>query len=702
MMKYSNYFILFILLSIGVLLKDHIHLSTNLLSLFVSEDAIEKLEIADELGYSKELLVVVKGLDKESKNKVLEISKKLQTLDGIVMVQSSIVPSEEIQNYYKKYYPILSSFNDENQTSKTVKEALQKLYDSQFTNMFYTAIDKNDPLKLFTLQNKNGIKVSHKGEFITLGDYGYIIRASTNISASQMSQAKVLYKEIHSILDSYEDVASFAPFYYTVENSTKIKDDVQSILLLSTIILLTIYYLLLKNIKLLSHTLIALFSSMVFATLVTTLLFKDFNVLSLAFGMSLSAVSIDYLLHYYFHNFYNKSKKIDKNVLYGYLTTVTTFSIFSFIPIPIISQISFFAVLSLSFAYLLFTFVFPKLAIDAYVERQKVEKSKKRIPAYVFFILSIVFFIYSAINITLNSNIRDLDYKNEKLLNLEKLFATHNKTKSTPILVQAQSKNDLIDNLHLLHEKLPDTFSLASFVLSESKCLDKKALLKNYDFKRLNKLVNEEANSIGFKDGYFANSYSFTNDLPSCVIDNFEIFKTYSLSAIKAKEIYYTMALVNDVAEAKKLSFVSSISAKDMFLKLANQMYKDLLVYASIVVLAIFLLLYMSVRRNFLYALNYIIFPISLTLVILVSLGEVNLMHIFSLIILIAIGIDYGIYMSNTNKPNNTMLAIKYSILSTFGAFGVLVFSTITALSSIGIVISIGVSAIFILIKVMR
>jgi len=77
-------------------------------------------------------------------------------------------------------------------------------------------------------------------------------------------------------------------------------------------------------------------------------------------------------------------------------------------------------------------------------------------------------------------------------------------------------------------------------------------------------------------------------------------------------------------------------------------------------------------------------------------------MHVFSMIILVAIGIDYGIYMSKTDKPSNTMLAIKYSLLSTFAAFGVLIFSTITALNSIGIVITLGVGAIFILIKVMK
>jgi predicted exporter len=77
-------------------------------------------------------------------------------------------------------------------------------------------------------------------------------------------------------------------------------------------------------------------------------------------------------------------------------------------------------------------------------------------------------------------------------------------------------------------------------------------------------------------------------------------------------------------------------------------------------------------------------------------------MHFFALIILIAIGIDYGIYMSNTQNKFNTILAIRYSLLSTFAGFGVLIFSSIVALNSIGLVISLGIISIFILIKVMK
>lgn len=101
-MKYSNFLILFVLLVIGIIFKNDIHISTNLLSLFASKQTIEKLTIADNLGYSKEMFIAIKGFDASSKRKVKEISKKLENLQDISRVQSTFLPSDEILEYYKK------------------------------------------------------------------------------------------------------------------------------------------------------------------------------------------------------------------------------------------------------------------------------------------------------------------------------------------------------------------------------------------------------------------------------------------------------------------------------------------------------------------------------------------------------------------------------------------------------------------------
>lgn len=702
-MKYTNYLLLALLLACGFLFRGHLHISTNLLSLFASPEYVKKLDIADNLGYSKEMLIAVHGFTPDSQKKVREISKKLQKMRGILSVSSTIIPSQKVSRYFRKYYPLLADFNYKYQTQDEIRTLLQKLYNSQINSIFYTPINKNDPLNLFNLDLGKQMNVPHRSQFLRLGNYGYLIRVRTDVSPSQMKQAKVLYKKVHSVLDNYKGVVAFAPFFYTVENSATIKSDVKWLVALSSIALLFIYFLLLKNIKLLVQTLITLFSSMLFAGLISMMLFRDFNVLSLAFGMSITSVGIDYVLHYHFHNFYSTNKKIDKNVLYGFLTTITAFGIFSFIPIPLIAQISFFAVLSLSFVYLVFTFVFPYLRVPPYhAALADQTHGSKKVPSYIFMVASIVLLAYSALHLRVDTNIRDLDYNNTKLQNIEQLFKTQNTNHYKPVLLQALTQEKLLQELHALQKKAPQSYSLGMFVLDEKTCAKKVEELHKYDFKRLKNIINRQAEVIGFKKGYFNQAYDFTRHLPQCKSVDLNLFNSYGLGVYKQDRMFYTIALVKNPQEVLVSGVVSSLDVAKMFVKMADKMYLDLLYYASAVIALIFLLVILSVKKRFLYAINYIIFPSSLVLGYLSVFGTLNLMHLFSLIILIAIGIDFGIYMSNTKKEASTMLAIQYSLLSTFAGFGVLIFSSINALNSIGTVIAVGIVAIFIMIKMMR
>ena len=703
-MKYINYFILAILLVTLFLFKDSLHLSTNLISLFASKENTQKVEIANKLGYSREMLIAIKGLDENSKNITVKIAEELKKFKEIESVQYSLIPPLSIQQYYKNNYPILADFQNKKLTQDDVHKKLKTAYDELLNSFFYTAINKQDPLSLFKLPQIKGLKQSQKQSMMTLGKYGYLIRVKSTVATANMAQAKILYDKVKTVLKPYKNVTAFAPFFYTVENSHAFKSDVQLIAIISTLVLLIIYYILLRNIKLLSETLVALASSMLFATIIATTMFENFNILSLAFGMSLTAVSIDYLLHYYFHNFYDKKEKIDKNVLYGFLTTITAFFILSFISIPLIAQISFFALLSLSFAYFLFTFVFPYLNIKKYEENPQKNQTKNTITisSKLIFIISTGLLAYSVFNFKLDANIRHLDYQNISLMKAEKLFKANINSTIKPVIVKANSKEELLKNLHILKKNVKTSFSLASFVPTIEQCKEREKQLQQYDFNSLKKMINQEGEKIGFKKDYFKDAYDFTKKLPPCKIVDLDIFKPFSLNVYNDKKEFYTIAMIDDVNVAKKLPFVSTINIKKMFDDSVKSMYKQLIIFGVLVLAMIILLLFISVKTNILLAFNYILFPFALAMAFLTTFYDINIMHLFSFIILIAIGIDYGIYMSNATKKSNTMTAIKFSLLSTFGAFGILIFSTIVALKSIGIVISLGCMAIFILIEVME
>lgn len=699
-MKYINFVVFALLIFIAFILKDSINISTNLLSLFAPKESVNTLYIANQLGYSKELFIAIKGFDSNAKNKLEDIVKELNTVKEVKNITYTSLPPQSIREYYKKYYPLLATFDDRNISQSILHKKLEKIYSQQLHSFFYQPVNTNDPLGLFHMQQQ--LDIAHKGKYLVINNYGYLIKATTTVSPSQVKKAEKLYENIQNIIKKYPQSIAFSGFFYTVENSAKIKTDVKYIATLSIIVLLLIYLLMLKDKKLLVNTILAQISSMLFATLICTTTIENFGALSLAFGVSLSAVSIDYLFHYYFHNFYHQKKFFDKNVFFGFVTTMSAFFIFSFIPITLIAQISIFAVYSLSFAYIMFTFAFKFIGIKQFEQVQIKYQDYPKVPAIVITVISIILLIYASMHMKYNENIKTLDYQNIKLQKIQHLFESVNTTKLSPVIVEASSKDALLADLHKIKNATKKSFSLANFVLDQQSCQQKKQYLKAYDFKRLNEAVNKEADNIGFRDGYFKNSYKFAQKLPSCSDVNVNIFQKYNLPIYKEKSKYYTIALVDDVNKVQAYAFVRILSVKEMFAKVADAMLHDIIKYSSLVLFIIFLFLLISVQRKILYALNYILFPVALSFYVITLLYEVNIMHLFSFVILIAIGIDYGIYMSNTKKLANTMLAIKYSLLSTFAAFGVLIFSDISALYSIGIVISIGVGAIYLLTKVMR
>ncbi len=702
-MKYINQLILLILLIVAFVVKDSMHFSTNLLSLFTSKESAKTIDIANQLGYSKEMLIAVKGFGLKSKYEIIKIAEELKKNPYIERIETNTFPSDKLQSYYKTYFPILADFNNSTLSDKTIKNKLQTIYKNQLNNTLYTPINRYDPMGLFKLNIQNN-KENTRGDMLSLGNYGYMIRAVTKVSPSELKKAKKLYKTVKKILKKYPNTVAFAPFFYTVENSTIIKKDVEKLLLISTIMLIIVYYLLIKDIRLLLQTLITFSSSTLFATIVCTQIFKNFNLLSIAFGTSITAISIDYLLHYYFHGFEYLKKHINKSVLLGFLTTFAAFFVFSFIPVSIISQISTFALISLSFSYIIFTFVFPHLGFKSYQNNDSYKQCKLKIPASVFFIISIILFIYSFANFKFDNNLRDLDYQNKKLNSIEKLFKSNLSNQLKPVIVQGKSIENLLENLHKLHKQIPNTFSIASFVIDKKSCEEKKEILKNYNFKRLNILINKNAKEIGFRNNYFKDAYKFTSNLPSCNIKNidFNIFKQYHLYIVKNGNYYYTFAMVSNLKKAISNRFVKALNTKTFFSKMLNTIYKEMMLYSLLAIFIIIILIALSVHERFIYAINYILFPLSLTLALLVTITKINILHLFSMVMLIAIGIDYGIYMSHTKKLSQTIKAVKYSLLSTFAGFGVLVFSSINALHSIGIVITTAMLAIFILIEVMQ
>lgn len=182
-----------------------------------------------------------------------------------------------------------------------------------------------------------------------------------------------------------------------------------------------------------------------------------------------------------------------------------------------------------------------------------------------------------------------------------------------------------------------------------------------------------------------------------------EDISNLGLEILAFKDYFITYANVpkNQENEFYKYNFVESLSVKKMFEASLNSIYKELILYGSLTILFIIIMVFISSKKNYLHTLSYIIFPFSLIL-LLSFFTSFNILHFFMLFIILSISIDYGIYMGSLNINQNNNEAILYSLLSTFAGFGVLIFSNINALFSIGITATIGILAITILLIILK
>ena len=686
-MKHINGAIFVVLSLVYLTLFSQIKFSTNFLEIFFSQDSIKLFDVAKKLGATETILVAKKGFDDKALDELYKIANELKKIPEISKVEVEQSTSKQLKEYMIKNYYILSKFDNSQLSQENIKKRLQDIYDKIYTSAIYEPINTYDPLELFSLH------VNTQKKYTELKNYGYVLKAQTSINTSSAKESREVYNKINQVLEKHTDTIAIAPFFYLVENSAHIRGDAQKIMLISTLLLLILYFFILKNYKLFFNTIMTIGSSVISAILLTFVMFESISMLALVFGISITTISVDYMFHYYFHkNFSAKKFILQKRVLFGFVTTFGVFIIFSFIDIALFSQLAVFSAVSLSVAYLLFSAVFVYLDITPPKLRVATTQTKGFKPLHVV-VLSLLMLGYVYQNLEFDGNLKNLDYQNKKLINLSKKFndgLPNNLYQK--VIISALNKEKLLQRYEELQEKHPSMLGIGKFVYSDKKCKTKLDTLNNYDFKTIKKDINRYAKDIGFKNT-FTNAYNGTQKL-TCKM---KVIDDMKFKIIKDNDIFYTVGLVSPDETVKTSLHVKIVDLGKTLSNDTKAMKSKLIEYMFFALAFIVIILFYISRMKILFPLMYLLFPISTVLFAISLFGQINIMHMFALVILLAISIDYGIYLHNTRTTAQTKIAIKYALLSTFSGFGVLVFSSTVALYSIGLVISVGVGAIFLL-----
>ncbi len=686
--KYVNFVLFVITLLLLVSLQSYTHLSTSLLSILPNGEVKELIRNFNQTQNSKILLLAVKGFDDEALNKINKLEKEINTLP--LVSQKSMKRNSAFQEHKEAYKLYSQEINIEKLGKIDVHNELQTLYMEMTSSFFPVQIDKNDPFKI--LSSPHGTPLILKNGHTVLEKYGYL--SYFLLQSNTLKEHQRLYSQINTIVNNDVNIKVFSPVFYYVENSQAIRSDVNKIILIATMILLLLYLLLLRDVSLLLNTLGTLGTSAMMATIVITQLYDEVSIFVFVFGISISTIAIDYMFHHYIHDFYVKQKPFNKEVLFGFLTTVSAFFILSFTSFLLIKQIALFAMISLLVSYMIFAFIYPKIGFRKFRFKQySITHTFNFLNPKKLFLLSAILILSSFAWVHFDFNLKNLDYDNKKLKKTEKFFAEHfNANKDISFAIKANSIDALIENTKAVIRDVTTTQIPLSNLMSKHSYEQNKDILRQLD--TIRNTLAYEAKQLGFKEGFFDDAYD-----PSKVFVPYtqEQIKSYGIDVVKIKDIYYAYGRIdkNLYQMIASYDFVESLSLKERFEMYMEESMDTLLKLGALALLLIVVLLYLITKNAMAYALLFLLFPLSMV-GIYAYFTAINILHIFMLFVILAIGIDYAIYLSKKSDVL-TKRAIAYSLVSTFAGFGVLIFSKINALFSMGIIATIGIVSIFIL-----
>lgn len=702
MFKLNNYLTLIILLItllLAIVSKSFDSLSTSLETILPNSEQKELLKEVNKFSSNKKLFIAVEGFDKKSLEKIKSLEKELSKLNYLSL--DKYIKNENLEEFKNSYFIYLNDIKKDKSKYINVKKELeqirQKLISSDFTYIF----EKNDPLEIVE-DKKIDFKEFIKNRHLILKDYGYLSIFSISSKINSLDLYDQVYDEVKEKIKD-ENIKVFSPIFYFTENSRIIKKDVNKLIIISTIFLIGLYILILKNVKLLFNTINTLIASILFALFTSSLFFEDISIFVLVFGISISTVAIDYMFHNYTHDFYHtKKSELNKDVFLGMFTTVIAFFIFSFTSFELIKQLCYFSISSLLFSYIVFTFVFRKVDLKKRESGFIIEFSFfKKIKPLVVLSFSIILIVLAFLNIKLDFDLKNLDVNNNSLKNSEQFFFSRLKKDNTMrVMITGSSIDELIYNGKILKDKIKGTYIPISELIDKKSFEDKKRYLSMLGLHNIKNELILYSKELGFKEDTFKKTYEIDVTIPSYDIDKVKDFGI-EISIFKEKYITYALLPKENFLTLEEYDFVELLSIKFLFEKELKNIFEELYLFGVLSITFILIALYIFTKKSYLLALSFLVFPIAIML-LLSFFVEINILHLFMIFIILAISIDFGIYMSSKNVDKNSYEAITYSLLSTFAGFGILIFSNISSLFSIGLISTLGILSIIVLMNLVK
>lgn len=605
----------------------------EVLDLFPDNDDRALIEAHRHFANSKYVPLALRGFDEASKKQFDTLLSQIEKLSNVASILR-YHPSRQQQLYDFLTHPSLYLLTPDSNSQA----------DLDFTEIFAPILRT-----LQTLQDSLSPLIAK--------DYGfYALIELDSLEDTELQNTLQSFKELES---SFPSMRYFSADFMRVENLGLILQEVNFLLGFASLVFIVLYFVILRIPLLTFHTICTLILANIIAILLVLCVYPKVTIMALSFGMGISNIAIDYMMHHHFFGLYTQRKpRFNRAVFYGYITTMLGFSACLFIPFPLLAQLALYAMISLSIAYVSFAFIYPHLGLKpprlfTFMNHLR----NPRIPSFIFLLLAFIALFYATWHIKLDFDLSKLDYHNTQMLE-QRAFFERVQNDSPQVLLQAKKAQGLM--------------------------LFVKGLLSDEPNLTFNK-----------KQGYTQDEHFYL--LANMTQEQIE--RTTSLLQ-KLKENPNDITLWNAKEQKQILEsglVIETRPLQKIMDSLADSIYKPMLLVLSLALGLMLLSLALSLRKDFFHAAGFVLFPLSVALCVIASHSEFNMMHLFALLILVVVSVDYGIYAVKEGENPRTNHAIIFSALTTGASFGILILSQTKALNSFGEVIFSGMCCMLIL-----
>ena len=736
--------IAFLILTISILLiifsTINIKINPSIQSIFPHDKKMDRALALSSLSASADKVILFIEVNKKN-----ELEKAISEIDKIIN-QSKIefknsIPDfndiKELMEYTERYSLLLYPYEKNN--SVFTKEEIEKRLDAKI--QYLTSMAFFNPSGSFFLDPlMMGAEVLNEANSANKGKYSP--KFGGVVSSDNRTYIKVLkagffsedYEKIEALKELDYRITSlskdhgykaflFSSHLFYLKSKDTIIQDIYMIFILSTIIILFVFYYFFRNITLLLFSFLPIVGGLALTFLLIAVFKKVYGGIALAFGATTSGIAIDYIIHYLtkkdlYLSLSEVRNKIGFSLILGFITTIASFIFLPFSKILSLQEISLFGILAISFSFLLSWFLLQKLLPPG---KYKIKLRRINFPIYfksglIIWIIIMACFIICIPFVRFEDNIHDLNmnYKdlNERLKIIQQGFKES--TDSVFIAFSGKGEDDVLkkslEALYIIQNEDKDLsfFTPAILYPPDSIIRSRKEFIKNNFNKDIFINVLSQTN-------FELNTFNEWLDL----IKNIDDSKNMELPAFFKEEFNSMFVKWNDNKHV-----LIPIYKRDVADRIGNILIKNnvdfylidivrdsaeglvtfetkalgLLLLSMIIIFIIILIAYRNFIQAFSAILPSIAALISCFAVSVLTGHDFNIMHFVSSVLLLGTGVDYGIFITKAFRDNYSDEEIKLTyqsificVLTTIAGFGILTISRNYSIFSLGSSMFVGI-----------